>query len=268
VFAWLRNRRRRQLLEQPFPVDWAAHLQKNVALYRFLPEPLRKRHCGLCRVFIAERRWEGCRGLTVTDEMRVTIAGHACLLVLGVQPDYYFDRVETILIYPDDICREEVVLGGLLVEEDVAIEGEYHRRGPVILSWQSVLREGRSLDDGRNVVLHEFAHHLDDLGDIYEDAPPLANREEARRWRQVIDAEYLRLARRAERGLPTLLGEDGATSKVEFFAVATECFFEQPSPLRRRHPELYQILSQFYQLDPADWQTWPAWREFPEPPDG
>jgi Mlc titration factor MtfA (ptsG expression regulator) len=254
MFGWLKNRRRRELLGRPFPDDWRKWLEQNVALYRRLPEGLRARLHDLVKVFVAEKHWEGCGGLTLTDEIRVTIAGHACLMVAGIEPNYYFDRVESILVYPNAyLLPQRAHAGGWLVEEDTEMLGEYHHHGPLVLSWADVLKEGRSLADGRNLVLHEFSHHLDGLEGEMDGTPPLGSRQEYRSWEHITDAEYRRLVHMADRGRPTLLDSYGAESKAEFFAVATECFFEKPAELLRRHPALYEVLRRFYRMDPAEW---------------
>jgi Mlc titration factor MtfA (ptsG expression regulator) len=254
MFSWLQNRRRRQLLEQPFPDAWRAWLEQNAAIYRRLPETLRSKLHDLVKVFVAEKHWEGCGGLTMTDEIRVTIAGHACTMVVGVEPNYYFERVESILVYPQMyLIPERVHSGGWLVEEDTETLGEYLRGGPIALSWADVLAQGRR-DHGSNLVMHEFSHHLDGLEGDMDGTPPLGSRQEYRRWERVTDAEYRRLVRMAMHGRPTLLDSYGAESKAEFFAVATECFFEKPRELVHRHPDLYGVLRGFYRLDPAQWQ--------------
>jgi Mlc titration factor MtfA (ptsG expression regulator) len=225
-----------------------------VALYRRLPAPLRPKLHDLLKVFVAEKNWEGHGGLVMSDEIRVTIAGHACLMVVGVNPHYYFDGVASILVYPDAyLMPERVHAGGWLVEEDAEMLGEYHDHGAIVLSWAGVLEEGRSLSDGRNLVLHEFSHHLDGLEGGMDGTPPLSSRQEYRSWERITDAEYRRLVRMADHGRPTLLDSYGAESKAEFFAVATECFFEKPRDLSRRHPELYGVLRGLYRLDPATW---------------
>ncbi len=148
MFAWLKNRRRQGILGQPLPEAWRQWLQRNVAIYRRLPAPLLSKLHDLVKVFVAEKHWEGCGGLTLTDEIRVTIAGQACLMVVGIEPNYYFDRVESILVYPDAYLMPERHHGGgwqgggWIVEEDTEMAGECHHHGPIVLSWAGVLEEG------------------------------------------------------------------------------------------------------------------------------
>jgi Mlc titration factor MtfA (ptsG expression regulator) len=260
IFSWLKKRRRRRLLAQPFPASWLQYLQQNVLHYRFLTAAEQAKLRDAVRIFIAEKYWEGCRGLTITDEMRVTIAGLACLLVLGLEENY-FDRVRTILLYPSGFHapQPEEPHPGILVEDSVPKLGEAWYRGPVILSWEDVLADIHNPGD-TNLVFHEFAHQLDMLDGAVDGTPPLSDAGQYRRWQKVMTAEYERLIQASERGWATLLDSYGATSEAEFFAVATECFFEQPLALQRRHPRLYKVLREYYRQDPASRvpPDWPA----------
>jgi MtfA peptidase len=252
LFAWLKQRRRRQLLAAPFPEEWPAYLRDNVALYAQLTEAEQTTLRDLLRVFVAERYWEGCGGLTVTDEMKVTIAAQACLLVLNIEHDY-FSRVPSILVYPSGYRSPaerhgpDGTAGG-----DPGRLGEAWYRGPVILAWDSALEGGKNASDGQNVVLHEFAHQLDFLDGYADGTPPLSSREEYRKWHDVMTAEYERLVRESAQGRARVLDAYGATNPAEFFAVATEAFFEKPLPLRQRHPALYEVLLGFYRQDTAE----------------
>jgi Mlc titration factor MtfA (ptsG expression regulator)/Tfp pilus assembly protein PilF len=237
---------RQRLLAQPFPEAWARCLHENVFLYRTLSDAEQARLRDTLRVFIAEKNWEGCARLEVTDEMKVTIAAHACLLLLGFD-DYYFDEVQSILVYP----------GGFLAhdpyeeEHKVAhLAGQAHARGPVVLSWADACWDGRRLCH-RNVVLHEFAHQLAALGDRDFDVPPIEDPDLRDRWTEVMKAEYEQLVEDASYHRPTLLHAYGASNPAEFFAVATECFLLRPHALHRRHPWLYQVLAEWYRQEPA-----------------
>jgi len=244
-------RRRRKLLAQPFPEAWERILTRNVRHYSRLPESARAGLRDAARIFAAEKEWVGCNGLEINDEVRVTIAGSACLLVLGVQ-EFYFDRVQSILVYPH-VYTHPQHQSGVFVQEDVPVLGEAWYGGPVVLSWREVLRGARNPYDGRNVVLHEFAHQLDALDGAMGGTPPLANAELVRRWEQVVGREFEALVDHVRHGRPTLLDPYGATNLSEFFAVATEAFFERAAEFRREHPELYELLQRFYQQDPATW---------------
>jgi Mlc titration factor MtfA (ptsG expression regulator) len=252
LFSWLKRRRRRKILAEPFPAEWLHFLHKNVAHYRVLTEAEQAKLRDDLRIFIAEKNWEGCGGLKITDEIKVTIAAQACLLVLGMEHDYY-PRVPSILVYPRGYRAPAAPDGatGIIDEGDEARLGEAWYRGPVVLSWADTVADGRHPGRGRNLVFHEFAHQLDMQDGQIDGTPLLGNREQYRRWQQVMTAEYDRLVRQSERGQATLLDEYGASSEGEFFAVATECFFDQPAALRARHPQLYAVLRDYYRQDPA-----------------
>ena len=247
-FNWLRDRHRRRLLAQPFPPVWQDYLHGNVTHFQHLNAEEQRRLCNDLRIFVAEKYWEGCRGLAVTDEMKVTIAGQACLLVLGI-PHNYFAQVQTILIYPRAyrVPRHRYFEGGLVLEGTDPVLGTAHYRGPVILSWADV----QGPHGGHNVVLHEFAHQLDFLNGLVDGTPPLENPDDYETWREVMTAEFEQLRHESKEGRPTLLDPYGATNEGEFFAVATECFFEQPVEMAQRHPRLYDLLRDYYHQDTA-----------------
>lgn len=262
IFTWLKRRRREQILAQPFPPEWQAYLEANVRQYRLLArhdqEKLRRR----VQVFVAEKNWVGCGGLEINDEMKVTIAAQACLLVLGIEYEYHYDQIRSVLVYPDTYLHPPRTSDGLHHEER-AIYGEAWHRGPIILSWKNT--RGIAGEVGGNLVFHEFAHHLDDLDGDMDGMPPL-ERGEIGRWERVVEEEYHRLVRASRQGRATLLNQYGASNRAEFFAVATECFFERPVALEKRHPELYAILRGFYRQDPARWR-WPSAEPPEEQPD-
>jgi Mlc titration factor MtfA (ptsG expression regulator) len=252
VFGWLKRRRRAALLKTPFPDEWRRILERNVAFYQTLDDAERRKLCDDLRVLIAETSFEGCAGLEITDEMKVTIAAQAALLLLGF-PDGSFDRVTTILVYPSGFRSREgwTRPDGVVELDHVGNLGEAWRQGPVILAWDAVLAGGRNGYDGRNVVLHEFAHRLDFLDGFADGMPPLVGSDRERRWQEVMEEEYDRLVAEAQYGAPPVLDAYGATDRAEFFAVATESFFETPAAVQRRHPKLYEILRDFYRQDPA-----------------
>ena len=255
VLHWFRNRRRKKLLAKPFPQAWEAIIQHNVAHDRWLSPDEQQRLRNLTRVFIDEKSWEGCGGLALTDEVRVTVAAQACLLILQL-PDDLYRKVRSILIYPSTVVAPPRRPGAFEisnrpVEENQPLLGQAHLRGPVILVWDAVKRTGRHPESGHNVVYHEFAHKLDMLDGRADGTPPLAERSEVERWRRVCSREYLALRERKAHGKDSLLNDYGATNEAEFFAVATEHFFDQPEALQRRHRELYEVLQAFYQQDPA-----------------
>jgi Mlc titration factor MtfA (ptsG expression regulator) len=251
LFAWLKRRRRARVVADPFPDDWLVHLQKNVALYELLTEPERQKLRDDLRVFIAETNFEGCGGLEITDEIKVTVAAQACLLLLGFRHDY-FERVHSVLVYPAGFRSPEGWTGpDGVVDMDVGALGEAWHHGTVILAWDSIVAGGRDPRDGRNLVLHEFAHQLDYLDGVADGAPPLRDRAQYRKWHEVMTAAYAQLVEESETGRPRVLDAYGATSPAEFFAVSTEAFFEKPVQMRRRHPQLYEVLKEYYCQDTA-----------------
>ena len=251
-FPWQKNRNRRELLAQPFPIEWQGYLSA-VAYYALLPNSQQAALQDITRVLIAEKHWEGCGGLVLTDEMQVVIAAQAAVLVLGFDADYY-PNVETILVYPSGflVTTTRPETGRVLREDLVPLSGEAAQRGPVVISWLDALQGGRNLGDGRNVVLHEFAHKLDMRDGAADGAPYLKDGAQVDRWSSVMSAEYAVLVQRTLAGEPTLLDAYGTTNAAEFFAVSTECFFERPRPMHHFHPELYGVLRDYYRQDPAE----------------
>jgi Mlc titration factor MtfA (ptsG expression regulator)/Tfp pilus assembly protein PilF len=237
-----------------FTESWRPFVEANIFLFRLLPQEDQARLLERMEVFIESRFWEGCAGLEVTDEMRVTVAAQACLLVLGMH-DYHFDELKTVLLYPSGfLARDEDEFGQ---ERDRGhLLGQAAHEGPVLLSWWHARWEGRRSSE-RNLVLHEFAHKLAELGDPERGLPPFRTPELAHRWEDIVYEEFERLVEDVDYGRPTLLDPYGASNRPEFFAVATECFFLRSRELQERHPELYAFLSDCYQQDPAAW-PWEA----------
>ena len=196
--------------------------------------------------------FEGCGGLELTDEIKVTIAAQACLLLLHRETDYY-PRLITILVYPHAYVAKSIepIGGGVVLEGETARLGEAWKDGVVVLSWDDVRQGASDLHDGHNVVLHEFAHQLDQQDGSADGAPILEHRSQYVTWARVLSDEYDQLRRDTEKGRTDVLDEYGATNPAEFFAVATECFFEKPIQLRRKHPQLYEELKAYYRQDPA-----------------
>ena len=249
------NRRRAKLIREPFPPDWEDIIKRNVAHDCMLDDAERDHLRKLIRIFIAEKYWEGCDGLELTDEIRVTIAAQACLLILCLPHDYYHN-VETILVYPSTVILPqqkpgffETVLEPL--ESSRPIIGQAVHQGPVIIVWDAALHGGRYPESGHNVVYHEFAHKLDMLDGAADGTPPLKNRKEYRNWVTICSREYLRLQHEAAQGKKTFLDDYGAYSEAEFFAVATEQFFDQPLIMIEKAPDLYSVLKEYYRQDPA-----------------
>ena len=263
---WLAERRRQRIRAQPFPAAWRDILKRRVPYVRALPADLQlllKQHI---QVLVAEKAFIGCDGLEITDEMRVTIAAQACLLILN-RPRGYYPNLRQILVYPGSfvVQREHTDGAGVSHQGRQVLAGESWSEGQVILSWRDTLQDAATPDDGRNVVIHEFAHQLDQETGSANGAPVLARREYYARWAQVLGAEYQQLQARAgrpdRRGYEdedsqdddSLFSDYGATDPSEFFAVISEVFFEQPKRMADEHPALYQELARFYRLEPLNW---------------
>jgi len=249
---WLKKRRRERLKGKPFPAQWLATIERNVPHYRRLPAADQEELQGLVQVFLAEKNFEGAGGLSITDEIRVTIAAQACILLLRRKTDIY-PRLRSIIVYPHAYTApmRQPLPGGAVMEGTQVRLGESWSRGAVVLSWDDVVRGAWDIDDGRNLVFHEFAHQLDDEAGPADGAPRLPHHSMYIAWARVLGGEYRNLIESIERHRPTLLHPYGATNPAEFFAVATELFFEQSHQLRARYPELYDQLRLFYQQDPA-----------------
>lgn len=247
-----RRRRRERLRQRPLPDSWIAIIERNVPYYRTLDAPDRRELQGHIQVFLAEKRFEGCGGLELTDEIRVTIAAQACVLLLHRDTDYY-PSLRTILVYPDPyIARVARKLpGGIAIEGREVRLGESWVAGAIVLSWDDVLRGAADIHDGHNLVFHEFAHQLDAESGSANGAPNLPRRSMYIAWARVMRAEYAHLLDDLAHHRDTVLDDYGGTSPAEFFAVATECFFEKSVQLEKTHPALYDQLKLFYRQDPA-----------------
>lgn len=248
---WIRERRQRAILDEPWPAGWDAHLARNMGHFAWLDEDEQRRLRELVQVFVATKHWEGCGGLELDDEVRVTIAGQACLLVLEL-PHALYRNVESILVYPSTVKTPERATGNASVASGpVPILGEAMHGGPVLLVWDAVLHQGRHPTLGHNVVYHEFAHKLDMLDGAIDGTPLFDTREQHARWVEVGTREYEALRAARDAGKPTLIDKYGAVNVGEFFAVVTECFFDLGRELRARHRALYELLVEFYRQDPA-----------------
>jgi MtfA peptidase len=237
-----------------FREEWVELLERDVPVYRLLPEELRVSLHGRIARFIESTRFEGCNGLELTEAMILTVAAQACMLVLNREGEPY-PELRTVYLYPTTFSsiRQTRDALGIVTESRVSRLGESWETGTVILAWDSVERGARNIRDARNVAFHEFAHQLDHEDGQTDAAPPLPSRDAYRSWAEVFSENYADFHKLLDAGKRTLIDPYGSTNPAEFFAVATETFFEKPGQLKRRRPELYAELSRFYGLDPAEW---------------
>lgn len=250
---YLRRARRNKLLQAPLNTNWIAILENNVSLYTKLPVPLREELHGYINIFLHEKEFIGRGGVEITDEIRVTVAGNACLLLLQGQKRH-FPGFTSILIYPDTYVAQQTSHDGLVATEHPSRRaGESWVRGPVVLSWADVNRGSINERDGHNVVIHEFAHKLDEQSGDMNGLPVLREDAHYAEWAEVLNEEFEALKDRARRGTNKVMDAYGTVSPPEFFAVASESFFEKPVQMKKRIPELYAQLKTFYNVDPASW---------------
>jgi MtfA peptidase len=248
-------RRRAALRSQGLPVDWSRLLYRRVPLYRCMPTEVRERLDGLVHEFVTDKQFVGCGGLEVTTEMKLVIAVQACLLVAG-REGHHYDALRSILVYPDEFVVPEEWHDddGVVTTGEQVLAGQAWGQDRILLSWHDVQLGGHS-DEAYNVVIHEFAHYLDEEEGAMNGAPALAGPEQYARWADVFQHEFAALRAAADAGEDTFLDPYAAEDEAEFFAVASEAFFETPGELRQRHAALYRELSGFYRLDPAAWRT-------------
>ena len=251
AMRWLPGSAERPTSGRPVPTVWRAMLASRVPLARHLTPAQRERLLGLMQQLIQGCRWEGCAGLALTEEMQVSIAAHACLLVLE-QPGDPYPGLREILVYPGTFRprRFSWTPSADAGEEDPLL-GESWKRGVVILAWDSAEAGASDPADGKNVILHEFAHQLDGDSGAVDGTPGLPGATALASWAAMLEANFDQLVREAEAGTQGVLDHYGATDRAELFAVATEAFFERPAELKRERPALYDSLRAYYRQDPA-----------------
>lgn len=260
VFGLFGQRRRERLRAEPAPPAWRVILERNLPIFTRLQPEDQAELLGHVQVFLAEKKFEGAGGLELTDEIKVTIAAQACLLLLHRDTDYYPDLL-TIIVYPSGYTVEdERHLGGGVWEEGGEDRLGHTARGlrALVLAWDAARHGALDPSDGENLVLHEFAHQLDFENRGADGTPALATRAEYLTWARVMSGEFEALRHASRLGVPTLLDTYGATNPAEFFAVITEAFFERPRALKARHPALYAELQRFFQQDPVTWSAEPV----------
>ena len=251
--------RLKRVLARPLPAALQALLARNIPVYRSMPPDLRAQLQRLVQQFLHQKKFVGCEGLAIDDEIRVTIAGQACLLLLN-RPSRVYPALHTVLVYPSAflVPRRQVDAAGVITDTRQDLLGESWGDGRVVLSWDHVRRGAREGTDGQNVVLHEFAHQLDSESGSNNGAPYLGSQSSYRSWAAVLSRDFANLRADALYQQQTVLDHYGATSPAEFFAVATETFFEKPYQMADFHPELYAEFLKYYRVDPRAWMAAPA----------
>lgn len=249
-----KKRHRRELMQKPFPDEWVSILHQNVPYFTSLPHKLQTKLQGLTYIFLDEKRFEGCAGLEITDEIRVTIGAQACVLLLGIDDlSSFYEELRSVLVYPKSyVARVKETHDSFFVKEGFEHRhGEAWSHGYVILAWDVVKKGASDIYDGHNLVFHEFAHQLDYEFGATEAIEQDYDESHRLTWARIIGREYKDFLELSEHNRQSPINEYGATNPAEFFAVVTECFFEKSQELQKKHPDLYEQLSEFYQQDPA-----------------
>jgi MtfA peptidase len=248
---WWTARRHARLRAQPFPVAWRRILRRRVPAVSRLPADLQQRLKQHIQVFLAEKPFIGCGGQAINDELRVTVAAQACLLLLGDARSEVYPRLREILVYPSAFVIDQLQHqpGGVVHEQRQALAGQSWTQGRVILAWDEVRAGADHPGDGRNVVIHEFAHQVDQDSGRADGRPWRPQRAQRQRWATVMDAAYAQLQREPS----ALISAYGATDPAEYFAVVSELFFEQPQALATEAPAVYRELAGLYQVHPLAW---------------
>lgn len=250
IKKWRRNR----LLKKSFPDDQLIILEENVPYYHHLPTDLQKKLVGLTNIFLNEKRFEGCAGLVITDQIRVSIAAQASILLLGTEDlSYFYEDLRSVLVYPKKyVAKVKQRNNGIFVEEGFEQRhGEAWSHGYVVLAWNEVQQGASDIHDGQNLVFHEFAHQLDYEYGATDQVESQTTDSSFLSWANMLGREYENFLGMLKQNQQSLIDEYGATNPAEFFAVVTELFFEKPKELNKKHPQLYQQFTEFYQQDPA-----------------
>jgi len=261
----IRENKRKKIMKNPFPREWENYLKESYTLYSKLPDELQQDMKNKIKVFLNEKTFFGCEGLEVTDQMRILIAAQACLLILNRRTTFYpklrlnrrttfYPKLRSIFVYPTSYLAKRVsVNSGIVTEKTQVMLGESWGSGELVLTWDTSVHGAKNMYDSRNVVYHEFAHQLDQEDGVADGAPVLENRSSYASWARVLSREFENLKKEKKRWRKTVMNKYGATNPAEFFAVASESFFEKPRQLKKKHPELYQELKNYYHTDPIDW---------------
>lgn len=242
------------LPDKPFPEEWRKILKSGWPLYNKLPDDLRHQLEQLTLVFLDRIDFRGVDGLTITDEIRVITSAQACILLLN-QGTFFTNKLRSAVIHPKAYsATSHDTIAGETTEKKIAVQGQSWENGLVVLSWDNTQTGASNAKDGRNLVIHEFAHQLDQSDGLTDGAPVLGSREQYKRWQKVCSRVFSDLQDKVDRGQKTVIDDYGATNPAEFFSVATETFFEKPYQLNKKRPELYDLLREYYRVDPLAWR--------------
>ncbi|MEM8631930.1 MAG: M90 family metallopeptidase [Pseudomonadota bacterium] len=249
---WRQTQVRDRLLAMPLSDGQREIVDRAVPLLGKLPPEFRQRLEGKMQRFLDQVRFYGNDDLEVTEEMELSVAAQACLLI--VNTDMWYENLRTILIYPSAFKSKQARQNGFVVtEREIVRTGESWNRGPVVLSWAHSRMGALNDHDGHNVVLHEFAHQIDDMSGRTNGVPLLGKGQSFAEWERVFLTAFEDHVRAVEHGKKTLIDPYGAEGHEEFFAVSVEVFFERPQALKKELPQVYGQLAQLFRLEPADW---------------
>ncbi|BAQ64439.1 M90 family metallopeptidase [Geminocystis sp. NIES-3709] len=256
IFPYQVKIRRSNLKKVNFSFDWHNFLENNIYLYRILPNNLKLELQDYIKVFLAEKQIIGQNGFTITTEVKLSIASQACILLLGDEKNIrnYFPYLKYIYIYSDIVIESKnqeekpVILLGLS-----SVGNKSGRDGVVYLSWTEVAKQSQFPSQGENVILHEFAHQLDQEFGNATGMPRLGNLQDSIVWGEIFAQEYYNHCHAVKNKQPTVIDAYGVLNPAEFFAVVTEGFFLKPRLLKAYHPLLYEQVSKYYNVDPVKW---------------
>ena len=254
MFGFFRDRRVRKLLAEPMPRHREVVLERNVGHYKLLTPDQQAAMRGITNVLAAEWTWEGCGGLNITDEMKLTVSAEASLMLLGVKDHDYFKRVTSIVLYPTTFRTPNPEDG--YEDDDLSDDekdGEAWYRGPMVLNWADVLNEAKTPDLGFNVVIHELAHQIDFLDGEANGTPPLGSKAAEQRWKTVMTLAFEKHRRELDTGAETFFSEQAGDDEGEFFADACEAFYCKPHELEEEAPDVFDVIHGYFNVDPRGW---------------
>lgn len=245
-----RWRERRILKRHPITESAWRYALTHCAPARRLNASAQARLRVLATLFLRDKSLEPVQGLQLDDGMRALLAAHACIPILNLDLKWYRGW-HSVVLYPGQFVpnRQFVDAAGVVHHDHRILAGESWQQGPLILSWESVMQAGTP--PGHNVVIHEFAHKLDMLNGAANGFPPLHRNIRRGEWTRAFAQAYAELRRRQQTGEPAPLDPYGLENPGEFFAVASELFFEEPRALLDFSPELYRQLTLFYRQNPT-----------------